>query len=1020
MELRNGVLIVHVTDIHIKKSSEDLISRAKCVGAVLAQNFDVNSQVVIAVGGDLAWSGRAEQYSFAKVFLSDLIGSIRKAGFETFGICIAPGNHDCDFLAQNEDERSALYHGVQDYEKAPSLFRSMSVVQKNFMDFCAEFCSEMVDLAPVLKRMKVPSPSDWVSIDALNTSWGAMLEKSEGHLPFVETDLPRSADDVLNVLVAHHPPNWFIQEHKIAMQRWIDENYDIVFYGHEHYNEEIEKRSRHSGAAINFVAGSAFLSKEGASDDGFSAVLVTQGVDPSLTQATFRWVGSKFVTVGPVTVKSFSQNPAKKRQRRSFSKDFQAKLDDPGIQLNHPHVTRQIRLNELYVEPKLIEISPTAKDSDFISHADISHLLGLSQSRKRPKLAIIFGPEQCGKTSLCKQLCLSAQVSGLVPLLLDVASLSSANAGEITSWLNKSILETYVGGAEIFYQADLGDRIIIIDGIERLRGRSGARNALIEKCFRYGGSVIGTMSAASSTEGILSLGKDDRLIQDAEIYEFSPLGKSQTIEIIEKWFRLGQARTIYDEDYRAKSRQFAVRISVLLGKHGLPPFPLSVLLLLQLTEALREDTAIVADGSFGYIMESLIVNELQKSVTFPLNIAIGYLGEFAWYLEERSVLCIDEDAFSNFHNDFLSHGLTVDEQKIKKELVTSNFLKIDDGSIKFKYPYIFHFFLAKHLSGIESTNDASNLVDKLLKYIHTEKAASVLTFLAHFSASDELVEKLINRAKLVHPNARPVDFWAGSSMFSKFNSKEGRSLLIEYEEQAEDQDVSDDELDHSEQSVGEVTQGDMFPIEDDPIGWASSLKVINILGQVLRSRSTRMNGKKREEIVTVCLGAARRTLGFAFDEIEKEAPALIHASSGIFEKLLNMNREKAVRHANSFLGWLVVALSCTYLFRFGRACGAEEFSDMNAKAMHNSKNDNDRIFMLSARVLGEKRIVEDSLVSLYEKVQERHLLPTVLIRKLARYRLHLSPPEETQRRRIARKLSMDGAKLKLAHIKDKK
>lgn len=1011
-------LLLHVTDVHIKDSITLPVARAKCLGSALAQHFDAGIPVVLAIGGDLAWSGLREQYDLAQDFLKEIAISLNKAGFSLVKTVIAPGNHDCDFSMQNEHERVALYSGVQEIEKAKSLYKSMSIIQKEFHEFNGKQTNGGHKYGATITRFNVEE-AGWASVDALNTSWGVMKEKREGHLPFIGADLPRAEGQNLNVLVAHHPPSWFIQEHRVYMERWIEENYDIVLYGHEHYNEEIEKKSRHLRSEIMIIAGSAFFSSAKSSEDGFSAMSISHGAESKVRQAAYKWNGDKFVLKGEVSEKDLKLNPGKKRHRKNFTNEFQAKLDDPGVQLSHPRVTRQIRLSEIFIEQKLIDLKSTVKDVDMALPVLASRLLGVSAQSNSGKISIILGPEQCGKTSLCKWLCLSAQASGLVPLLLDASSLQSTNSGEITSWINKSINETYLGGAEHFYDAEIKERIVIIDGLERIRGKIGAKKSLIERCQSYGGRVVATMSASSSTEGILSLGKDHEGIQDVDIYEFSPLSKKQVTEVIEKWLRLGQVNSMQEDDVRTRARQLAARISIMLGKHGLPPFPLSVLLLLQLTEALNDNTAIVADGSLGYIMEALIVSELQKVTTFPLNIAIGYLANFAWYLERNGAIGVDEYNFSEFHREFVRSGLTIDEGKIKKQLVASNFIRIDDGHIGFKYPYIFYFFLAKHLSAIETNNEAIALIDNLVKYIHTEKSASVLTFLAHFSSSDGLVDKLISKANQIHSSNKSVDFWVGSSIFSRFGSMEERALLLSYEEQSVEQEIADEELEYANSQHGEVTQLDMFPVEDDPFGWAGSLKIIHILGQVLRSRSTKMSIEMKEEIIASCLGVSRRTLGFAFDEIEKEAPALVHASLGVFEKLLGANKEKALRHANSFLGWLVVALCSTYLLRFGRACGAEEFSEMNSKLLSRSSDDNDKMFMLSARILGERKIVEDALVSFYEKAHEKHLLPTVLIKRLARYRLHLSPPEEVQRRRLARKLNIDGTRLMIEKAKDR-
>jgi hypothetical protein len=254
-------------------------------------------------------------------------------------------------------------------------------------------------------------------------------------------------------------------------------------------------------------------------------------------------------------------------------------------------------------------------------------------------------------------------------------------------------------------------------------------------------------------------------------------------------------------------------------------------------------------------------------------------------------------------------------------------------------------------------------------------------------------------------------------MFSQFNTIDAKEKLLAYDSADADAEIADEELIAESHSEGEVSQVEMFPAEEDAAGWTSALKLIHVLGQVLRSRSTRMDVKQKTAVVSACIKVARKTLGFAFEELERDAPALVHKASGAFEKLLHMNREKAARQANSFLGWLVVALSCTYIFRVGRACGADEFMALNSSLMTHSKDDSDKLFLLCARVLGERVLVEGELVSMFEGVAQSDILPAAIIRRLARYRLHISPPDDVQRRRVARKMKLGNSAALIAQNK---
>lgn len=209
-----NIIVVHITDVHIKGHSDDLLRRASSIGSVLAANFVAGRSVVLAISGDIAWSGKPAQYESAEKFISTCADAIRRAGFEYVGLVVAPGNHDCDFDLQDEHERLALWAGAQDLSNSLSLFKSLSIVQKPFEDFIYLAGVNSTSLTPLLARSEFFVAGCTINIDALNTSWGTIRDKAEGHLPFAEIDIPQCGDNIVNVLVAHHPPNWFLQEHK--------------------------------------------------------------------------------------------------------------------------------------------------------------------------------------------------------------------------------------------------------------------------------------------------------------------------------------------------------------------------------------------------------------------------------------------------------------------------------------------------------------------------------------------------------------------------------------------------------------------------------------------------------------------------------------------------------------------------------------------------------------------------------------------------------------------------------------
>lgn len=64
-----SVLIAHLTDLHIQGAEDPLLGRADLVARAIASEVDAGTRaVVLALGGDSAHSGKAEQFEHAASF----------------------------------------------------------------------------------------------------------------------------------------------------------------------------------------------------------------------------------------------------------------------------------------------------------------------------------------------------------------------------------------------------------------------------------------------------------------------------------------------------------------------------------------------------------------------------------------------------------------------------------------------------------------------------------------------------------------------------------------------------------------------------------------------------------------------------------------------------------------------------------------------------------------------------------------------------------------------------------------
>lgn len=109
------LLLVHLTDIHIRDDEDlDVLSaRTDSIGGAICNHITNpdETEVVFCVTGDLAFSGKDDQYAAASLILDEIYSLINKR-YPKVGIhsVFVPGNHDCDFDAPEEEVREWRTH----------------------------------------------------------------------------------------------------------------------------------------------------------------------------------------------------------------------------------------------------------------------------------------------------------------------------------------------------------------------------------------------------------------------------------------------------------------------------------------------------------------------------------------------------------------------------------------------------------------------------------------------------------------------------------------------------------------------------------------------------------------------------------------------------------------------------------------------------------------------------------------------------------------------------------------------
>ena len=111
-----SLVIVHITDIHITDQNDRVLTKAEQISNAIRSTVHTNDDIIIAVTGDIAYSGKNSEYELASSFFDEIAQLIKKDTNITPHIVTIPGNHDCSLIPESPT-RTILINSITNIRK---------------------------------------------------------------------------------------------------------------------------------------------------------------------------------------------------------------------------------------------------------------------------------------------------------------------------------------------------------------------------------------------------------------------------------------------------------------------------------------------------------------------------------------------------------------------------------------------------------------------------------------------------------------------------------------------------------------------------------------------------------------------------------------------------------------------------------------------------------------------------------------------------------------------------------------
>ena len=904
-----SLCIIHLSDIHLKTKDDIILSRVDSVCRACASVVPVNSDVAIVISGDIAFSGKIDEYNLAKGIFIKLSKYLEEEKNARVKIVTVPGNHDCDFSKENS-VRKALLESIQK-NIDNDIIDSILKVQQNYFNFAKDYCSFS---GVLIEQNEIDINGNKILFLLANTAWMSTIKETPGKIVMPEIALSNIDSQKYKVViyVLHHPVSWLNPDCKSKFIEHIRKNADIVLLGHEHLKDSYQK----TGDKFSVFCNHGKELQDSESENSAFSIIVFDDVFQNYKLFDFMWFDSKYIR-NKEESNQFHKNISSQHSVFSFNSETRKRLDDLGVVVNH-FAKEHITLSDLFVWPYLKKINYNDSKKKAIQIQN-----NISKEILDNEISIVTGAA-CGKTSLAKMLCMDACNDEKCCIFVDGNDISLVDTNNIEKTIEQIFVKQYnLECLEDFRQLSKKDKLIIIDNFDAIKNNKNRRSLIVDYIMDNFSKVVLFISNPIEIATIIT-SKYISSFSDLFYYDILPLGNKKRKELIYRWYCLGDD-ILSQKEVEDRTEKGIRLLDTMLGNGSsfIPALPIFIVGVLQNCDAKRKS---YENSKYAGLYESFILDALSKIsyeyiTSSECNIDINIMSKLAFSLLKEK--------HTNFSKDELVDTIRQYDERMKLETNPERVLQnmtiaqiiyedIEDGmEYKFRYPYIFYYFAGRYIA--HNLNDT--IVKEELNYmssrLYNEIYGNIIIFVCHFSNSKEVIESVLLNAYGTLENYKSFDFTKSNPIFDKIHETIEK-LIPKTVGSNEEVDVNrakalerKDEMGIGDGQVEDVESEIVDDVNDEEkekelASVVASIKTLEVLGQILQNYPGDIEGCDKTGIIDEIHKLGMRAVTAIVNTIEYAEQDYVEY---VFERAKvkdeNISRDKIVNAAKQLINLII-------------------------------------------------------------------------------------------------------------------
>ena len=563
-----------------------------------------------------------------------------------------------------------------------------------------------------------------------------------------------------------------------------------------------------------------------------------------------------------------------------FSHEFEEFIRSTEIGYSHRRKDH-IELDDIFVYQYLKQ-----QGSDFDKLDDIvdseEHLS--SDKIVEAGLTTVLGTEQSGKTSLSKILLSRLHNEGKRTLWIDGSKITTRDFAKA---LRRAIKFQYELDTVDLDEKWLSGAVIIIDNYNENRLNANARHSLLAEFKNQGAAVLLFSDAAIRFDE-----EQYAEISNDTVYQILSLGHQLRDELIAKWIRIGSEDTLTAVEEQSRIKVVADHMNLVVRKGVVPSKPIYVLSIIQLLEsATTSDHSLT---SYGHCYLTLIVSGFQKAgiPQAEFDAHINLLTEYSFYLHARGLRFASGKQLEGFCKNYAARFFGEEPEKIFRNLILAQLLTDRSDELGFRYPYIDYFYVAKYFSEHLDDESIVNELKTVFDNLHTDRNANILIFLTHHSKEASILSSLLAEVQKLFPDRQQVTLEreVAKTIFNQLEEipnlvEVRRSAAEEREKHLQARDEVEG-LQYDDDDANEVGESEYDELSNEQQNWLvqinRSLRLVEIIGQIMRNRYGSMERKQLEELASSTFEAGFKFLDLYLEALNHDEEHLVQ----VIEKLL--------------------------------------------------------------------------------------------------------------------------------------